>query len=200
MKSDSKIGVVNPSSNNVSNFQSIEFKYNNYVEMQKIAEQINISDKSKWEERLRIVTLGTLVRKECLYAMGWPFFDVGFSHNFMDDDMSFRARRAGYKLIVTRDTWICHDHPLEREQNDDVINTYARDMEKFQSKYYGINPWEDATNSIITVPNLLNQLEVISKYEISILGVDTKCGMPILDIKNMRSYNQHNYNYHTYGS
>lgn len=190
IKSDSKIGVVNPSSNNVSNYQGIEFKYRSYDEMQEIAEKINVSDKSKWEERLRVVTLGTLVRKECLYAMGWPFFDVGFSHNFMDDDMSFRARRAGYKLIFTRDTWICHDHPFIRENNDEVVADYTRDMAKFQSKHYGIDPWDDATNSIVAVPNLLNQIEVTDRDNISILGVDTKCGMPILDIKNMFPYDK----------
>lgn len=188
MKSDSKIGVVNPSSNNVSNYQGLEFQYSSYDEMQEIAERINVSDKSKWEERLRVVTLGTLVRKECLYAMGWPFFDVGFSHNFMDDDMSFRARRAGYKLIVTRDTWICHDHSFARESSNDVVADYTRDMAKFQSKYYGINPWDEATNSIVVVPNLLKQIGISDRDNISILGVDTKCGMPILDIKNMFPY------------
>ena len=188
MKSDAKIGVVNPSSNNVSNNQDINFEYSTYEEMQTIAEKLNVSDNSKWKERLRVVTLGTLVRKECLYAMGWPFFDVGFSHNFMDDDMSFRARRTGYKLIVTGDTWVCHDHPFERENKDELLQTIKRDMGKFKKKYYGINPWRDATNSIVSIKELIEQIVVINKEDINILGIDPKCGMPILDIKNLFPY------------
>lgn len=188
MKSDPRIGVVNPSSNNVSNLQEMVFKYNTYEEMQTIAETINVSDNTKWEERLRIVTLGTLVRKECLYAMGWPFFDMGFSHNFMDDDMSFRVRRNGYKLIVTRDTWICHDHVMPKDTTDEVLESYRRDIEKFLKKYYGVNPWEDATNSMVVINDLTKKIVRSEKDNINILGIDTKCGMPILDIKNFFPY------------
>lgn len=188
MKSDSSIGVVNPSSNNVSNLQGMEFKYNTYDEMQAMAERINVSNPSKWEERLRVVTLGTLVRKECLYAMGWPFFDVGFSHNFMDDDMSFRARRAGYKLIVTRDTWICHDHTFSKENSAEVVQSYERDMAKFQRKYYGVHPWNDVLNTIVVIPDLVKQIIRSKNESVNILGVDVKCGMPILDIKNLFPY------------
>ena len=190
MKSDSKIGVVNPSSNNVSNLQCIELKYNSYEEMQEMAAKINVSDDSKWEERLRINTLGTLVSKECLYAMGWPFFDVGFSHNFMDDDMSFRARRAGYRLVVTRDTWICHDHLYTSENRDEFAKILDRDRKKFKGKYYGIDPWDDVAYGINTVPQLMEQIEQIEKNNINILGIDTKCGMPILDIKNKFGYHR----------
>ena len=184
IKSDKKIGVVNPSSNNASNYQNMEFQYSTYEEMQAVAERINVSDKSKWEERLRVVTLGTLIRKACLYAMGWPLFDVGFSHNFMDDDMSFRARRAGYRLIVTRDTWICHDH-IQNKADKNTLMEFNRDKAKFYGKYYGIEPNEDATNnSIASMPELMDMVEKVGKGKIEILGIDVKCGMPILDIKN----------------
>lgn len=189
MKSDSRIGVVNPSSNNVSNYQCMEFEFDTYEQMQAVAEQINVSDKTKWEERMRVVTLGTLISKECLYAMGWPLFDMGFSHNFMDDDMSFRARRAGYKVIVTRDTWICHDHLLEGRENDIQAENFNRDMIKFCKKYYGIVPGDDTNNnSIAPIPGLLDKINKVDNEKISILGIDVRCGMPILDIKNMFPY------------
>lgn len=185
IKSDSKIGVVNPVSNNVSNYQCVSFPFDSYEEMQKKAEMFNISDKCKWEERLRVITLGTLVSKECLYAMGWPFFDVGFTHNFMDDDMSFRARRAGYKLIVARDTWICHDHVLSSDVSEETAKSYDRDINKFRKKYYGVDPWNDLGESIIHIPNLVNKIKIVHNKQVSILGIDVKCGMPILEIKNM---------------
>jgi len=190
MKSDSAIGVVNPCSNNVSNLQGIEFPYKDYEDMQTRVETFNVSDNNKWEERLRVVTIGTLVRKECLYAMGWPFFDVGFSHNFMDDDMSFRVRRAGYKLIVTKDTWICHDHELDREYSQEELQTYDRDVLKFQRKYFGVHPWDDTVNHLVLIPELLEQVVRTEKDSVNILGVDTRCGTPILDVKNLFPYDK----------
>ena len=109
MGADKRIGVVNPMSSNASNYQDPHLKFSDLDDMQKKAAEFNISDATKWQERLRILTLGTLFRKECLYAIGLPLFDVGFAHNFGDDDIAFRARRAGYKVILAGDTWIHHD-------------------------------------------------------------------------------------------
>lgn len=189
MDSDPSIGVVNPMSSNASNYQGININYSNYEQMQEIAESINISNPNKWEQRLRVVTLGTLIRKECLCAMGWPLFDIGFSHNFMDDDMSIRARRAGYKIYVAGDTWICHDHSFDRNADAEVMASYERDIKKYEEKYYGINPWDDIADSLVKVPNLLEQIDVAKKNRVEILGIDVKCGMNIIDLKNICSYN-----------
>lgn len=185
MESDSSIGVVNPMSSNASNYQGIDIKYNTYEEMQEIAASINISNPNKWEQRLRVVTLGTLIKKECLCAMGWPLFDIGFSHNFMDDDMSIRARRAGYKIYVAGDTWICHDHSFDRKFDEEAMASYDRDIKKYEEKYYGINPWGDIVDSLIKVPNLIENIEKSNKQRVEILGIDVKCGMYILDVKNI---------------
>lgn len=185
MESDSSIGIVNPMSSNASNYQGIDIKYSNYEQMQEIASRINISNPDKWEQRLRVVTLGTLIRKECLCAMGWPLFDIGFSHNFMDDDMSIRARRAGYKVYVAGDTWICHDHAFDRNADAEVIASYERDIKKYEEKYYGIDPWGDVADSLIKVPNLIESIEKSNKQRVEILGIDVKCGMNILDLKNI---------------
>ena len=47
--------------------------------MQAKAAQFNRSDPRKWEDRQRLITLGTLYRKEVLLAGGWPTADMGFS-------------------------------------------------------------------------------------------------------------------------
>lgn len=188
MESDSSIGVVNPMSSNASNYQGINFDYSTYDQMQEIASKINISNSNKWEQRLRVVTLGTLIKKECLCAMGWPLFDIGFSHNFMDDDMSIRARRAGYKIYVAGDTWICHDHFYDKNADAEVRASYERDIKKYEEKYFGINPWNDIIDSLVKVPNLLEQINVTKNSHVEILGIDVKCGMNILDIKNICPY------------
>lgn len=185
IKSDMKIGMVNPVTSNVSNRQFIDFSYQSYEEMQQIAEQYNKPDLKKWEERQRIVTLGTLYRKEVFLAAGWPMGDMGFFHDFYDDDISFTIRRLGYRLVLAGDTWICHDHDFRGGEGKDLAE-YHRSLENgranFSEKYYGIDAWEDVSNSYMPY---VGHIPVIDGGEYTrILGIDVKCGSPILDIKN----------------
>ena len=190
-ESDSKIGLVNPMSSNVSNLQDPGLTFSGYDDMQKKAAAFNVSDPGKWEERLRIITLGFLVKKECLFAMGMPIADVGFAHNFSDDDMAFRIRRAGYKAILAGDTWVHHDDdkknlPIEKAVRIQKDLNIGR--ENFRDKYFGIDAWDDINNFIPRYLQVLKQPG--SNEKPSVLGIDTRCGTPILEIKNhLRSYN-----------
>ncbi len=112
IKSDRQIGLVNPVCSNTSNLQCIQFPYKNNEEMQRKAKAFNHSNPRKWEDRQRLITLGSLFRKEALLTCGWPVGDAGFFHDFGDDDMTFQIRRAGYRTVLAGDTWICHDHDL----------------------------------------------------------------------------------------
>ena len=187
MESDERIGMVNPVSSNVSNLQGVDITYNNFDDMQKKAALYNRSDPAKWQERLRMITLGTLYRKECIYAIGWPLSDVGFLHDFGDDDITFRVRRAGYKAVLAGDTWICHDHPFEQRNNEKLRESIQIGRKNFKDKYKGIDAWDDVNNYIFH--NLGDKLKRMPMKKAKILGVDTKCGTPILDIKNkIREY------------
>lgn len=187
IKSDNRIGMVNPMSSNVSNYQAFDMHFNDFDDMQNQAMKFNISDSVKWQERLRLVTLGTLYRKECIYAIGWPTYDVGFTHDFSDDDLTFRIRRAGYKAILAGDTWIHHDHDVfNLEDKDPVEFQLSLDIgrKNFRDKYFGIDAWNDVNNYVF--PFICNYIEMPSDFEnVKILGIDTKCGTPILDIKNL---------------
>lgn len=189
-ESDDKIGMVNPVSSNVSNLQQVDLKFNSLAEMQKKAAAYNISDPTKWHERLRLITLGTLYKKECLYAIGWPTNDLGFFHDFIDDDITFRVRRAGYKTILANDTWIHHNHDFRNLENKDPAE-FQRSLESgrknFLDKYYGVDAWDDVNNYI---PEIIPKIKAPSDTSnCCILGVDVKCGTPILEIKNqIRSF------------
>lgn len=189
-KSNDRIGMVNPVSSNVSNNQCVNINFSDYKEMHKIAAKHNVSDIQKWHERLRLITLGTLFSKECLCAIGVPLFDVGFSHNFGDDDISFRVRRAGYKAILAGDTWVHHDDDKKQLPRGKAVKI-QKDLnigrENFREKYFGIDAWDDVINFI---PHYLQVLkQPTASYKPSILGIDTRCGTPILEIKNhLRSY------------
>ena len=182
-RSDPKIGLVNPVCSNTSNLQCVELQYSNYEEMQEKAAAFNISDPTKWQERLRIITLGYTLRKSCIYAIGWPVNDVGFMHNFMDDDLAFRVRRMGYKVVVAGDTWICHDHIRTEKELVKLREDLKRGRADFQQKYRGIDAWDDVNNFIFH--SLGNKIKKVDTDSAKILGIDVKCGTPILDIKNV---------------
>ncbi|MBO6229992.1 MAG: glycosyltransferase [Ruminiclostridium sp.] len=188
-ESDPKIGLVNPMSSNTSNLQDPGLKFADYDDMQKKAAAFNVSDPAKWHERLRIITLGTLYKKECLFAIGMPIADVGFAHNFADDDMAFRVRRAGYKVILAGDTWIHHDDDKSRlapEAYKKMVSDISIGRQNFRDKYFDIDAWDDVNDYI---PEYLKNLRYEPSESKRILGIDTKCGTPVLEIKNkLREY------------
>ena len=185
MKSDERIGMVNPVCSNTSNLQNVELFYTNYAEMQRKAAQFNRSDPKKWEDRHRLITLGTLYRKEALMAIGWPIGDAGFFHDFADDDITFRIRRMGYRTILAGDTWVCHDHDLRHGEGKDPAE-FQKSLdiggENFREKYFGVDAWEDVNNYYI--PYFSRFPAPSSTGCLQLLGVDTRCGTPILDVKN----------------
>lgn len=185
MKSDPKIGMVNPVCNNTSNLQDVNLPYSSYEEMQQKAARFNHSDPRKWEDRLRMITLGTLFRKEVLLASGWPMGDAGFFHDFGDDDMTFKIRRLGYRTVLAGDTWICHDHDLRHGEGKDPAE-FRQSLNigraNFKDKYFGLDAWEDANNYFI--PYLQDFPTPAIKGSAKVLGVDVRCGPPILDVKN----------------
>lgn len=186
--SDERIGMVCTASSNVSNFQDAGIVFNNLEDMQEKAKQYNISDPRKWHERLRLITCGTVYKRECIEICGnW---DYGFFHDFADDDLTFRIRRAGYKTILCKDVFVHHDHNFSA-LDDEATQKYKESIkigrENFKEKYFGIDAWEDTTNYENNMIALINEP---NHSFINVLGIDVKCGIPILEVKNkLKDYN-----------
>lgn len=185
IKSDERIGMVTPVSNNVSNLQCVDIPYSSYDEMQRKAREFNVSNPRKWEDRLRLMTVSTLFRKEVFLGMGWPYFDCGFFHDFADDDITFAIRRLGYRAVLAGDTWICHDHDLQHGEGKNPTE-FQRSLnigrQNFRDKYFGVDAWDDVNNYLIPYLDCFPAPHV--KGSACVLGIDTRCGTPILDIKN----------------
>lgn len=192
-ESDPTIGLVNPMSSNASNYQGYEMEFTDWDDMYAKAAVFNQSNPAKWHERLRIITLGTLYKKECLYAMGLPIGDIGFFHDFSDDDIAFRIRRAGYKVVLAKDTWIHHNHKvfeLEGKTEEGFKKSLECGRKNFRDKHFGIDSWDDVNNFI---PEYIPALKNTASESPTVLGIDTRCGTPILEIKNnIRNFGKFN--------
>ncbi len=183
MESDDSIGFVVPVSSNVSNRQQVNLSFSNLDEMQREAEKFNISDPLKWEERMRLINIVSLVKKEVFDLVG--FGDVGFFHDFGEDDYSLRVRRAGYKLVLCADTFIHHNHDIwNTEDKDPILYNQSLNIgrKNFKEKYFNLDAWDDILNFEI---ELLDLLESPQCNRPNMLAIDVRCGTPIMQFRNI---------------
>ncbi|WP_312095207.1 glycosyltransferase family 2 protein [Aminipila sp.] len=184
MESDETIGMVGPMSTNISNLQQPDnYVYTSYEKFQKDAKKFNEhSVPSKWQERLRLITVLAMYRKEVLKLVG--YMDSAFLHDFGEDDLCARIRRAGYKMMLAGDTFVHHDHNIsigEDKNMEEFKKILAQGREAFQEKYYGLDAWNDILNFELT---LFSNIYKAHSQSPSILGIDIKCGQPILSLAN----------------
>lgn len=183
-ESDERIGIVTPVSTNISNNQMETLGgFETDEEMFYKAEAFNRSNPKLWEERIRLIPTATLYRTEVFQEVG--LYDTGFIHDFGDDDYTFRVRRAGYKLILCRDTFVHHNHNVFVMEDKDVerANQIARKGRKdFGVKHFGLDAWDDTNNSIAGYLSTIHKKEREERKKI--LAIEPKCGVPVLDLKN----------------
>lgn len=178
IESDSRIGMVAPVCNASSNNQQVSMQYNTLAEMHKLAEKYNISNPSLWEERIKLVTYTCLFRTDLQKKLGG--FDEDFNPGAFDDDaMSFRIRRAGYKLILAKDTFVHHYGSVTFNEEYVKSNIAARNNQLFYTKF-GIYSW----NAAMIDFNIVNLVDYNKKDSINILGIGPTCGSTLLQIKN----------------
>jgi len=107
-KSDSRIGIVGPISNEVSGLQKDKnAKYNSIEEMHKYAAEVQQKNKDEIIHFPRVAFLCTLIKREVIDKIGG--LDERFSPgNYEDDDFCLRAQLAGYKTVIAKDVFIHH--------------------------------------------------------------------------------------------
>ena len=181
IESDESIGMVVPMSDNVSNLQSIDLRYDSFFDMQKKAKEFNKSDPQKWEERNRLIPFMSLRRVEVDNLIGKG--DDAFIYEFSDDDYSLRIRRAGYKLVLCGDTFVHHEATLYKGER---VENLKKGMNIFRKKYYGLDAWEDIipSNQIIFYNFVSNSLKEINDKP-SVLGIDIAGGAILFFMKNL---------------
>lgn len=178
IESDDKIGMVVPTTNSLSNYQTIPVNYKTEEEMQEFAKNYNISDSSKWEERERLINFVAIVRTKVSMALDGEDLAMTYGH-FADDDICLRYRRAGYKLINAKDTFV--HHYGSASYSAIAGNTMAL-MENHIVKKHGFSTWgENLAN--INIQDFIYYNNSFGK-EFNILCIDDSLGSVGLFIKN----------------
>ena len=105
--SSPKVGVVSCVANCCPHNQMIATHYESLEDMQDFAADYNKSNPDLWEKRTTLIGFCYLFKREVFEKVG--FLDGRFSPgNYEDDDYSLRILRAGYDLLLCRDTFIHH--------------------------------------------------------------------------------------------
>lgn len=184
IESDEQYGYVSPGATNISNLQQIDYTYVTESAFHAFADTYNHSNPRKWEERVVLLPNVLFCRTALLSHIG--YYDTRFYHGeFGDDDISFRIRRAGYKLVYCKDTITHHFGSITTSADHIQNNSLERGRRQFFEKY-GIDSWVDAR------PNLMHYgVDLAPMKEVrSILGIHSGCGATLMQIKN-KIYEMH---------
>jgi len=178
LESDENIGMVVPACSASSNYQQINLNYSNLDEMIQAAAAYNISNPNKWEQRVRLIIYAFLIRTDLFKNFG-GIEEIYSPGGFEDDDLSFRIRRAGYKLIFAKDTFIHHFGSITFNQDYAKLNLLERNRRIFINKF-GVDAWDDCFIDF----EMVNLVEYEQNRHKDILVVCASCGGTALQVKN----------------
>ncbi|OUM98939.1 MAG: glycosyl transferase family 2 [Paenibacillaceae bacterium ZCTH02-B3] len=108
LNGDSRIGMVGPVTNIISNDeQRVPVSYRNTRELAVFAARNNRPDPARWAPADRLMGFCLLFRRETLEQVG--YFDEGYKiGNFEDVDFNVRVQLLGKRLMIARDAYIHH--------------------------------------------------------------------------------------------
>ncbi|WP_171056080.1 methyltransferase domain-containing protein [Paenibacillus sinopodophylli] len=181
--SDETIGAVSPVTNSASYWTTIPVTYQTIEEMELFASALHaIPDRTKWEERVKLVGYCMLMRREATERVG-PLDECFGIGNFEDDDYGLRLRLAGYKLILCGDTFIHHYGSVSFSSEPEAYRkTFENNTNIFKVKW-GFHPGE-ATHIRMDFSTVIRRESHGYKREgCAILEIGCGCGATILHMK-----------------
>lgn len=171
------IGAVGPVTNSAAYYSTIPVNYTSIDEMHQFAASYNVSDPDKWEERLKLIGFCMLIKKEAINKVG--LLDERFTPgNFEDDDYSVRLRKAGYRLMLCKDTFI-HHYGSVSWKND--INAYSRVLTENEKKFK--EKWGTDSNSYRIDYEMIELIAASKEQAIQVLHIGCGSGGTLLKMK-----------------
>ncbi len=103
----SDIGAVGCLSNYAGNRQQLDISFNSVEEYVHFGENLNIPKADRYIEKVRLNGFAMLIRRNVWDEVGG--FDEDFAPGYYEDDaLSIEILKRGYRLLLTRDSFIYH--------------------------------------------------------------------------------------------
>jgi len=131
------IGMVGPMTNYASGRQKIQ---ENYTTMEDMIARYNVGKKGTYTEVQRLIGFCLLFKREVMERIG--LLDERFSPgHYEDDDYCYRAREAGYRLMMAEDTFIFHHGSASfgKKSSEEFRAIVERSRQLFIAKW-GVDP------------------------------------------------------------
>ncbi|SDD30000.1 Glycosyltransferase, GT2 family [Paenibacillus sp. UNCCL117] len=139
LHSSPDIGIVGPMTNFASGRQQMKQPFTTIA---RTAARINRHNPAKWRQAERIVGLCFLFKRELMERIG--MLDERFTPgHFEDDDYCFRARQAGYRLMIAGDSFVYHHGSVsfKRQKPEQVQELIRVNRAKFMAKWQ-VDPFD----------------------------------------------------------
>lgn len=131
-----KVGLVGPVTNFMWNHQEIDINYRSIGSMLVKSDNYTKSNKERFFEVDNLAFFCIAAKKEVIKKVGDldERFGIGM---FEDDDYCLRVRKAGYKMVCTKDVFVHHFGQISLLSlgNNEYKKIYNENKEKFEKKW-----------------------------------------------------------------
>lgn len=173
-----EIAAVSPISNYGEYYQTLEKNFDSFDEVVNFSMDYNISDESKWEQRLKLSGACILMKSEVIkkidkldenYLIGCYGFD----------DLCFRVLNKGYKLVLCNDTFVYNYGNLWSQGTVNYAYVLKKEENKFKAKWNFSSSYSTGIRF-----DLIDLIEKDYNKELNILEIGCACGGTLLKLKN----------------
>lgn len=147
MQSDDHIAIAVPvcNENTISNYQEVPIPYRNTFndmdKMQVFAAAYNHQNPMLWEDRSQLMPFIAIMRSDLIpFCAADPMYT---KYEFIDDDMSTLFRRAGWRQLLLRDTFMHHFGGVTlSEGRRNKKNNFLEAMRRVYYEKWGVDAWD----------------------------------------------------------
>lgn len=202
VQNDDKVAYVVPTTPAVSNLQTIDVDYSTIEEAINFAEQNNIYDEFRHEQRTRLCNPASMIPSKYAFSKTKGIYAGVYQYtaeyrSFGDDKISLLYRRKGLKCILQKDAF-CHHFGSVTLKNEisvkEELKFYTRGRELFMEEFK-IDPWGIG---FCYDNNIFHFLKCNEEAPVNILGINCGIGSNPLKVRETIKEKMHNLNVKIY--
>ncbi len=191
IQSNARIGLAMPIMTNAMQHFDISKEFNTLYDTENVdnildfAASYNISDPEKWEEVIWAVDPISIHSRECLNAIGKTALYYVHGNEI---NLCTKARMAGYKTVVCRDTIVHHYHDYTQRNSNQVLTSNPEDFEQFNFVEHllgNLNNPKDLSPWYFSWQHKLIEAAEFTDLKdcVSVLGFDVLAGVSLLNLR-----------------